>query len=502
MYMREGPHTWYGWRRRVQFDLGRSPTRGEGHVKDQSKIVLVVVVVIVALGAGLGYVILRSPPSKPASGPPVVPSGPAVCPSQGEGKPTGNWTTYHEDNVRSGAEPASSITTVHAQWSGPTGLDGNVYAEPLVCGNALYVATEEDSVYAVNATTGSIVWHTHLGTPVSSNTLPCGDIGPTTGITGTPVIDSATAVLYVVAFLSSDQHVLFGLNALNGSIESQVGVDPPGSNPQVEQQRGALTLANGYVYVVYGGLFGDCGNYRGWVVGVPVAGTSPMVSYQVPTQREGAIWGTAGTGVAANGDLYVATGNGASTTTFDHGDAVIELSPNLTELGYFAPTNWKQLNSQDDDLGSVAPTVLPNGNVFQIGKEGVGYLLSGSSLGGIGGQLGNASVCNGAYGGTAHLGFSVLVPCVNGIFDVNASTPQLPVEWHTTGFDAGSPIVTGHVVWAVDISNAKLLGFNISNGDPEFSFSLGSADHFISPAAGPGTVYVAGGGQLYAFALV
>jgi len=61
--------------------------------------------------------------------------------------------------------------------------------------------------------------------------------------------------------------------------------------------------------------------------------------------------------------------------------------------------------------------------------------------------------------------------------------------------------VTGNVVWSVDISNAALLGFNISNGQQLFSFSLGAADHFISPAAGPGALYVAGGGQLYAFSL-
>ena len=471
---------------------------GAQNVERRAVLTVILVVVIVVVAAAISYVLLF--PSSSTSPPP--PSGPAVCSASGGNTTAGNWTTYHQNNVRTGEEAGAAVSAVHTEWSGPTAVDADVYAEPLVCGNTVYVATEENTVYAINATTGAIIWHTHLGTPVTSSTLPCGDIGPTTGITGTPVIDVATKTLYAVAFLSTNQHVLFGINVLNGSVESQVVVDGPGSTSTVEQQRGALTLANGYVYVVYGGLDGDCGNYHGWVVGAPVSGSGPLVSYQVPTHREGGIWGTAGTGVAANGDLYVATGNGDSTTTFDHGDSVIELSPTLTELGYFAPTNWAQLNSGDADLGSVAPTVLPNGDVFQIGKSGEGYLLSGTNLGGIGGQIDNISVCGAAYGGTAHVGMSIFVPCTDGVFDVLAGASSLSVVWQSsTSFDAGSPIVTGNVVWSVDIPNAKLLGFNISTGAQVFSFSIGSTDHFISPAAAPGNLYVAGGDQVYAFSL-
>jgi outer membrane protein assembly factor BamB len=394
----------------------------------------------------------------------------------------------------------TNVTAFHENWTGPTGLDGQVYAEPLVCGNSVYVATEDDSVYAINATNGAVLWRTHLGTPMPGSSLPCGDISPS-GITGTPVIDVATATLYAVAFLTPGQHVLFGLNVVNGSVKSQVVVDPAGANPLVEQQRGALTLANGYVYVVYGGLFGDCGDYHGWVVGVPTTGPGGLVSYQVPTHREGGIWGTAGASVAANGSLYVATGNGDSGTTFDHGDSVIELSPTLTEIGYFAPTNWAQLNIDDTDLGSVAPTVLPNGDVFQIGKAGVGYLLSGTNLGGIGGQITNESVCAGAYGGTAHVGFSVFVPCTDALVDVVVGASSLSVAWRTAGFDAGSPIVTGNIVWAVNISTGELLGFNISTGHLVFSFPMGTVDHFISPSAAPGRLFVGAGSQLYSFTL-
>jgi hypothetical protein len=464
----------------------------------RTKLLVLIVVLVVVIAGAATYVALL-PSSK--SSPPSVPSGPTVCSSSSQGPTSANWTTYHQDLTRDGVQAVADIASAHAEWSGPTSLDGQVYAEPLVCGNSVFVATEDDSVYAINATTGATVWKTHLGTPMNSGSLPCGDISPTSGITGTPVIDVTTGTLYAVAFLSSGSHVLFGVNILNGTVKSQVVVDPTGANPLVEQQRGALTLANGYVYVVYGGLDGDCGNYHGWVVGVPISGAGGLVAYQVPTHREGGIWGTAGTGVALNGSLYVATGNGDSTSTFDYGDSVIELSPTLSVIGYFAPSNWAQLNSQDTDLGSVAPTVLPNGDVFQIGKAGLGYLLSGSALGGIGGQIANTSVCNGAYGATAHVGDSVFVPCLDGVFDVAVSGSTLSVVWQTPAFDAGSPIVTGNVVWAVDISSAKLLGFNLSSGQQRFSFSLGSVDHFISPAAGPDALYVAGGSELYAFAL-
>ena len=453
-----------------------------------------VVIVLVVLAGALSYVELV-----PSSSAPTAPSGTASCPSTGNAT-SGNWTTYHQNNLRSGTEPMAPISSIRSEWAGPTGLDGQIYAEPLVCGSSVFVATEDDSVYAINATDGAVLWRTHLGTPMPGSSLPCGDIDPS-GITGTPVIDVSTGTLYAVAFVTPGEHILFGLNVANGSVTSRVVVDPTGANPLVEQERGALALANGYVYVVYGGLDGDCGNYHGWVVGVPTSGSGGIVSYQVPTHREGGIWGTAGTAVAANGDLFVATGNGDSTTTFDYGDAVIELSPSLSVVNYFAPTNWAELNSGDVDLGSVAPTILPNGDIFQIGKEGVGYLLSGSDLGGIGGQIFNASLCDGAYGATATVGASVLIPCDDSLVKIDVGASNFSEAWKASGFDAGSPIVTGDIVWSVNITTADLLGFNLSTGAPVYSFALGSVDHFISPGAAPGALFVGAGSQLYSFVL-
>jgi outer membrane protein assembly factor BamB len=461
-------------------------------------LILGIAAVVVIAGA-VTYELLR-PSSTSSSGTTTV-HGLASCPAGGANATAGNWTTYHQNNDRTGVEAEGPIASVTPAWAAPVAVDGQVYAEPLVCGPTVFVATEEDSVYALDATNGSLLWRTHLGTPVPGSSLPCGDINPS-GITGTPVIDVGTGTLYVVAFLTPTSHVLFGLNTTDGAIVSQTNVNPPGVSADVEQQRSALTLANGFVYIPFGGLFGDCGQYHGYVLAVSTANTSRVLSYQVPTMREGAIWGTGGASLAANGSLYVATGNGASNSVYDFGDSVIELSPSLTEFDSFAPANWVALNENDQDLGSVGPTVLPNGDVFQIGKEGVGYLLSGTHLGGIDGQLGEAPVCGGgAYGGTAQVGSAILVPCMDGLFDVIANATNVSVAWHTASFFAGSPIVTGNVVWTVNISAAELVGLNLSTGALLYALPIGAADHFISPAAAPGRLFVAGGTDLYAFAL-
>jgi PQQ-like domain len=466
-------------------------------VNDRTRVLLIAVLAVVITAGALSYVALVATPGPPGASPP---GGTAVCPTTAGASPAGDWTTYHRDNSRAGAQPMANVTSLRPAWTGPTSLDGQVYAEPLVCGGTVYVATEEDSIYAIHASDGAVLWRTHLGAPMLGSSLPCGDISPS-GITGTPVIDAASGTLYAVAFVSPGEHFLFGLDVANGSVRSQVAVDPNGSDPLVQQQRGALTVANGRVYVVFGGLYGDCGSYHGWVVGVPLAPGGGLLAYEVPTQREGAVWGAAGTAVGANGELYVATGNGASSSTFDHGDSVIELSPTLQELGYFAPSNWAQLNRDDTDLGSVAPTMLPDGDLFQIGKAGVGYLLSGTRLGGIGGEIANLSVCGGAYGGTARLGMTVIVPCTDGLVEVVAGSAGLSLGWRSSSFDAGSPIVTGNVVWAVDESDARLLGFSSTTGQLLFTSPLGSVDHFITPAAAPGALFVAGGTQLFGFAV-
>src|SRR5947199_2261615 len=147
--------------------------------------------------------------------------------------------------------------------------------------------------------------------------LPCGNIDPS-GITSTPAIDPATATIYAVAYLQPGRHVLFALDLATGATRWQKPIDPPALSPLVHQQRSALTLANGRVYVPFGGLWGDCGDYRGWVVSVPASGPSgAQANFMVPTHREGAIWAPSGAATDSHGHLFVSTGNGDSTSHFD-----------------------------------------------------------------------------------------------------------------------------------------------------------------------------------------
>jgi hypothetical protein len=226
-----------------------------------------------------------------------------------------------------------------------------------------------------------------------------------------------------------------------------------------------------------------------------------MDVYQVPTTREGAVWAPSGAVVDGSGTLYVATGNGASDTAFDHGDSVIALSPSLSETGYFAPTNWAKLNDDDADLGSVGPAIVGPDTVFQIGKEGVGYLLNATDLGGIGKQLFSANVCDESFGGTAYSQPLLFVPCTNGLFELRVSSDSFSTVWHSQGFDAGPPIVTGGVVWTVDTSTGTLYGLSVASGNQVYEFPLGSVVHFCTPSSGDGRLFVSGDDEILAFSL-
>jgi outer membrane protein assembly factor BamB len=424
--------------------------------------------------------------------------------------PSDDWPTYHGDMLRSGYDSAfPQFTSVSLHWRS-TILDGDVYAEPLILGTDVIVATENNSLYELSATTGQALWHINLGTPVNGG-LPCGDISPS-GITGTPVIDVSGRTIFVVAFLQSPQldHELFAIDLDTGNVKFHLTIDPQGSDPTVQQQRAALALANGYVYVPYGGLDGDCGQYHGWLAATNTNGGGPVLSYQVPTGRAGAIWGGGdGPAVDNSGDLLVATGNSDATSSFDYGDAVLKLSPATSPpirvVDWFAPSNWASLNQNDIDLGSTEPRVLSSNYLFQIGKEGVGYVLNATHLGGIGGELYSAQVCNGggAYGGLAYSSPHLIVPCDNGVVALNVnlgSSPSFSVAWRGPNFLAGPPIIAGNAVWDVDAGNGVTYALNLTTGQTLFQDAIGSTPtHFNSLSAGDGQIFVSASRQVRAY---
>ena len=412
------------------------------------------------------------------------------------------WPTYHRDASRAGFDPLGGpITSVLPGWVSPS-LDGEVYAEPLLTAGTLVVATENNTVLALNDSSGQVVWQRHLGTPVPRSDVPCGDIDPT-GITGTPVIDSPAQTVYVVGFLRTDhQHWLFALDLKTGDIKFSRVVDPPGGDPLVEQQRGALSLSKGLLYVPYGGLYGDCGGYHGWVVGTPANITSRLLSYPIPTGKGGGIWAPSGAAVDAAGNLLVATGNSFASSVFDYGDSVIRLSPSLQRLDWFTPSDWMALNNGDTDLGSVGPSLLDSGTVFQIGKDGNGYLLNGSHLGGVGGELFTSRVCGSAFGGNAYAPPYLYVPCTDGLVALKVDlgpNPSFSVSWRGPSFRAGPPIVARGAVWVLDTDSGNLNAFNATNGQKIFSYSVGRTVHFATPSAGDGRVFVATGTKILSF---
>lgn len=420
------------------------------------------------------------------------------------------WPTYHLDNSRSGYDPNEpQVGSVRSAWNSSS-LDGAIYAEPLIADGMIYVATENNSIYALNENTGAQVWRTNLGTPIPGSSLPCGDIDPS-GITGTPVINGTAGAIYAVAYVESSgqsgSHELFSLNLKTGSTIFERNVDPSGADVTVLQQRAALALANGMVYIAYGGLDGDCGNYQGWVIGATANNIGPLVSYQVPTQREGGIWAPSGPTIESSGDLLVAIGNSAatsSTDSFDYGDSVVRLSPTLQVLGYWAPSDWATLNAGDTDVGSISPSLLGGGTVFQSGKDGMGYLLNESNLGGIGGELFSAQVCDSAFGGTAHATPYLFVPCTGGLFVLNVKTgtaPSFTPVWNATGFWAGPPIIAGGAVWTVGTDSSWLYAYSMQSGNLLFQYQLGSVVHFETLSSGGGVVFLADGNVMRAFSM-
>jgi len=432
--------------------------------------------------------------------------------------PSDDWPTYHRDMFRSGYDPAfPQFTSVSLNWKSTT-LDGDVYAEPLIVGTDVIVATEANSVYELSATTGQTLWHINLGTPVNGAVLLCGDINPS-GITSTPVIDVAGGTIFVVAFLQSPQlhHELFAIDLGTGNVKFQLPIDPPNatsSTPffvQYQQQRTALALSNGYVYVGYGGLSGDCGQYHGWLAATNTNGEGPVLTYQVPTGNQGAIWGGGDGPVVDNsGNLLVATGNSMATSTFDYGDAVLKLSPAtsppITLLDYFAPSNWATLNADDLDLGSSEPVILSSNYLFQIGKEGVGYILNANNLGGIGGQLYSSQVChtiNGASGGLAYSSPYLIVPCNNGVAALKVdlgSNPSFTVVWRGPNTLSGPPIIAGNAVWDVDVHDGLIYAFNLTTGQTLFQDTIGSVPtHFNSLSASDGQIFVSANRQVRAY---
>ncbi len=395
----------------------------------------------------------------------------------------GNWTTYHFGQKRHGYDASAATATGNLSTAWSTALDGAVYGEPLVVDGTVIVVTENDSVYGLSLS-GKVKWRSHVGTPVPLSELPCGNIDPL-GMTGTPIYDAGTGRVYVAAELDNPiRHRLYAVDPTTGKVAWSRSLDPANMVVETQQQRAALAISHGRVWVAFGGLAGDCGSYHGWVIGKRLSGKGKLSVYQQPSAREAGIWAPSGPAVDEAGHLYVAVGNGSALQPpYDDSDSIIKLDRN-TLVDLFAPATWAQENADDEDLGSTGPLLFSaNGKnwSFGIGKAGDGYLLRQGNLGGIGGEAASVHNCK-SFGGMAFRAGTVYVPCLGGLSAYRVvAGPAMKLLWQNTAIQYGaSPVLGGGAVWA--IYNNALFQLSPATGAVVRSISLGATTpHFATP---------------------
>jgi Legume lectin domain/Chitobiase/beta-hexosaminidase C-terminal domain/PQQ-like domain len=418
-----------------------------------------------------------------------------------------NVTTYHNDNSRTGQNTQETILTpsnVNSTQFGKlfsTSVDGAVYAQPLYLSNlaigggthnVAYVATEHDSVYAIDADTGGIYSHVSLiapggTTPNSLTNLGCGDLVPEVGITGTPAIDNASGTLYVVAKSLVGGNVVQYLHALDvasltekfgGPVVIQGSVvgtasDGNGStlafNPTRQHQRAALLLENGHVVIGWGS---HCDNlpFHGWAMSYSASTLAQEAVFNTsPNGMEGGVW-MSGDGPAAdaNGYIYVATGNGPWDGSANFGDSILKLGPpantTFAVIDYFTPHNQSSLDTGDIDVaagGLVLLPPLPSGHqlLAQQSKEGTIYLVDTGNLG--------------KY-------------CVNQVPACTTNDPQIIQEIQSASPGVwGSPTYwNGNVYWTGANDTIKAYSFNASSSG-QLSTTPTSHSQQIFPFSSP-----------------
>ena len=437
-----------------------------------------VAVAVLALSACTG----GGPASPTATPPGPVPSAPATQATPAA-PAAADWPTYHGTMSRDGVSKTMPAARGKPELVHSLKLDGAVYASPIVVRGLTIVATEQDTVYAFNQSYRQ-VWKRSLGSPSPAEQRQCGDINPL-GITGTPVYNAATNHVFVVAELGgSVRHELFALDPASGQVAWRKSVDLPGVSARDMQQRGALAITGNRVWVSFGAQAGDCGDYKGRVVGVPLDGGNDVIFYSPPTQRGGGIWNPAGPTVNAAGQLLVVSANGAAFPgdAYDHTNSVLELSPNAELLDSFAPADWAANNQGDVGLGSQGVALIGTKWAILGGKSGPVYVLKQGDLGGIDGQVDVQNICK-SFGGAAVDGNVVYLPCTDGVRAVRVDAAgQLRVLWHASDSITGSPVIGGGRIWVLDPNAGVLHALDPSTGTSLSQISVGVANRFATPA--------------------
>lgn len=425
-------------------------------------------------------------------------------------------------------------------------ISGNVYAQPLYIeggpnGPMIIAVTESNNVYALNATSGTVIWTRNVGRPVNAGLL-CGNINPV-GITGTPAVDPASRRIFFDALVDerTKHHLIYSLDVDTGATTPGWPVDVDASatyngipfNSLVQEQRGGLALVNGIVYVAYSGYAGDCGNYHGWIVGVDINDPS-SVAVWATTAIGGGIWGHGG--VASDGtNMFVVTGNTFNTAgNWMGGEAIIRVQAGPTWTGeptdYWAPTNWLNLDNTDSDLGGINATLItvpgatPSQLVLALGKDGNAYLVDRNNLGGISAPVAQANVFAGGNRGTSavtyrtnqgtYFAFHNDTGGPIAAYRITETNPPMIVgAWRVSQSGRGSPWVTtpdgtrSCIVWVVGTQgDGRLRGYDADTG--EVIYAGGGNDELMSGTrqwntgiAARGRMYFAADNKVYAFKL-
>ncbi len=501
---------------------------------------------------------------------------------------------YRNDNFRTGQNLAESILTPANVTPSQFGLqftdaiDAAAYAQPLYVPNVtipslgthnvVYVATENDSVYAFDADTpGPALWHTSFINPakgittVPATDLGCGDLVPIIGITATPVIDPIAGTIYVISKVKTGPgsyrqqlHALditTGLERANSPKTIAASVPGTGSesvkgmisfDPLLQQDRPALTLANGVVYLTFASHC-DIGTYHGWILGYDQTSLAQVVVYNTtPNGREGGIWEAGcGPGVDTNGDLIAITGNGTFDTippVVNYGDSFLRLTPGagtLSVTSFFTPLNELMLDDDDLDMGSGGNLLLPDQPgpnphlMVGAGKVGTLYLVNRDSMGGfnasndqmvqelvnaVGGMFSTPAYWQGTVPkvGLQNMIYTVGLTDQPKMFVISNGLLQTPPVTAPTalliGYPGASPVIsangtTGGILWLIDSSawssggTAVLYAFDATNMAPLYNSNKFAADNpgpavkFTVPTVANGFVYMGTQTQLAVFGL-
>jgi hypothetical protein len=307
----------------------------------------------------------------------------------------------------------TAATFTGAMWASPLFLDAPG-------GKGIYIAaTTGNDVLAFDETTGASVWKKNIGIAAGNAGAWCGNIHPI-GILGTPVIDptpgaDGAATIYVdgaVALAANgviDHHEVHALSAKDGSERTGWPVKLTASimatndglalafNP-LHNQRGALSLVNGILYIPFGGHNGDCGGYHGWVIAIDTK-TPTTISAWATRGLGGAIWAAGGLASDGNG-VFAVTGNANMGTTgfpvnYSDSEGILRISgmPTLTRSDLYYPARWQMMDQADMDMGSSSPMVMtvpgatPPNYVVTVSKDAHIYFLNSASLGMMNGHV-------------------------------------------------------------------------------------------------------------------